>query len=488
MFMNTIERFSQVRVLCVGDVMVDRFVSGSVSRISPESPVPIFLIGESRRVAGGAGNVARNVAALGGAVTLVGVAGSDDEGVSLREALSDIPRLTDAIQVSASRYTTIKTRFVAHGQHILRTDSEDSTGLDPSLETDLLDAVVRLLPRHDVLLLSDYAKGVLTDRVVSGAIAAARALHLPVVVDPKCKRLTKYRGATVVTPNAKEAEEATGIDVMSDTAEAERAGRTIIERSGINSVVITRAQHGMSCISANGPAVHLSASAREVFDVVGAGDTSIATLALALGAGEELVGAARLANAAAGLVVGKRGTATVTASELEQELARLGGGKVASFSEKIMSWERMLSKAAVWRRDGLRIGFTNGCFDLLHVGHLSLLNFAREQCDRLVLGINSDASVRRLKGPSRPINAEVDRAMILAGLSDVDAVLIFEQDTPIEIISQLSPDVLVKGSDYRIDQIVGADLVIAAGGRVLTCDVVPGKSTTAIVSAIGSSL
>jgi D-beta-D-heptose 7-phosphate kinase/D-beta-D-heptose 1-phosphate adenosyltransferase len=484
--MTAIDRFSKVKVLCVGDVMADHFVSGDVTRISPESPVPVFLIGNSRIAAGGAGNVARNIVALGGAVTLVGVIGTDEAGVQLRVALASAPRLTDATVTSVTRRTTVKTRFVAQGQHILRTDREDSTPLDLDLEKEILSIVLAALPEHQVLLLSDYAKGVLTAGIVTAAIAAAKNFGIPVVVDPKSKCLDKYRGANVITPNAKEAEEATGIDVSSDESEAERAGRTIIETTGVDSVVITRAQRGMSCILRNAPAVHLAASAREVFDVVGAGDTGIATLALALGVSQDLVSAARLANAAAGIVVGKHGTATVNASELEQELAWLGRGTLAAFADKILSRDRLLAKVSVWRLDGLRIGFTNGCFDLLHVGHLSLLNFARAQCDRLVLGLNSDASARRLKGPSRPINAEIDRAMVLAGLSDVDAVVIFDEETPLDLITQLSPDVLVKGADYRMDQIVGADVVHAAGGRVLTCDIVPGKSTTSIVSAISA--
>jgi D-beta-D-heptose 7-phosphate kinase / D-beta-D-heptose 1-phosphate adenosyltransferase len=327
---------------------------------------------------------------------------------------------------------------------------------------------------------------VLTDTVIAGTIEIARALGIRIIVDPKSRRLERYRGASVITPNAGEAFDATGIEVAKDDEEAERAGRIIIERASVDCVLITRGHKGVSCIARGDAAVHFPASAREVFDVVGAGDTLVATLALALGAKEELEAASRFANVAAGVVVGKRGTATVSASELEDEIVRLSMGSLASLDAKIYSIHDLLTTVATWRRDGQKIGFTNGCFDLLHVGHLSLLNFARSQCDRLIVGLNGDGSAKRLKGPTRPINGEHDRAMVLAGLSSVNAVVIFGQDTPLETIRAISPDVLVKGADYAVEQIVGRDIVLANGGKVLTCEIVPQKSTTRVVKRISA--
>jgi len=482
--MSAIDRFAGVRILCVGDVMLDRFVSGAVKRISPESPVPVLLVGGAQAVAGGAGNVARNIAALGGKATLIGVAGADAAGADLTAALSETAGVVPRLVITPTRVTTEKTRFVAQGQHMIRADIESAEPLDAETQARLIDHIRAHVAEHDALVLSDYAKGVLSDAVVAGAIAAARELGLPIVVDPKSAKLGRYSGATVVTPNAKEALEATGIDPAADDARAEAAGRDILQRADIAAALITRAQHGMSCVPRGGEAVHLAASAREVFDVVGAGDTVVATLALALGAGEPLASAAYLANAAAGIVVGKHGTATVSASELADELLRLGEGSLDTLGDKIYAGERLLEKVAQWRREGRAVGFTNGCFDLLHVGHLAILSFARRHSGRLIVGLNSDASVRRLKGATRPINSERDRAMVLAALSAVDAVAVFDEDTPVELIRAIAPDVLVKGADYTIDKIIGADIVLANGGRVLTCDLVPGKSTTQLAQVI----
>lgn len=482
--MSIVEAFSQVRVLCVGDVMLDRFILGAVKRISPESPVPVLSIGKTQVFPGGAANVARNIASLGGRSTLIGVVGADAVAAELERALSPFDGLASALVVAPERATTEKVRFVSQGQHLLRADQEDSHPISPELEERVLAAVASQIDSHHVLVLSDYAKGVLTARVVSGAIALAKARHIPVIVDPKSPEMARYNGATVVTPNAKEVQAATGIDPTEDDADAVLAGGRILEHAGIESVLVTRAHRGMSLISRTAEPVHLPASAREVFDVVGAGDTVIATLALAVGAGDTLANAAEVANLAAGIVVGKRGTATVSQSELLQERARIDSGHLAGLREKILSMPQALQRVAAWRRDGQSIGFTNGCFDLLHVGHLALLGYARDHCGCLVVGLNSDASSRRLKGPTRPINCELDRAMVLAALSTVDAVVLFDEDTPIEMMAALAPDVLFKGADYALDQIVGAEGVLARGGRVLTCEMVPGKGTSAVLETV----
>jgi len=482
--MTSTERLSRVRVLCVGDVMLDRFVSGQVKRISPESPVPVLSISGSQSFPGGAANVARNVASLGGQCTLVSIVGQDSVAQELRETLERIAGIRCEFRVSVDRPTSEKIRFVANGQHMLRTDAEVTAPIDGPTAHAVIASIEELAPAHDVVVLSDYAKGLLTDELVRAVVAIALKQGLPVVVDPKSIDLQRYSGATVITPNSKEALDATGIDPTEDDLRAEEAGNAILDQAGVAAVLLTRAHRGMTLVGRGIPAVHIAASAREVFDVVGAGDTVIATLSLALGAHLELAEAARLANFAAGVVVAKRGTATVTQTELADEVLRLSGGSLQAFKDKILSRADALELARTWRRNGFKVGFTNGCFDILHIGHLAILAFARQHSGRLIVAVNSDASVRRLKEPGRPINSEADRALVLAALAVVDAVIVFDEDTPLEMIEQLSPDVLVKGADYTIDNIVGAKHVLAHGGKVLTCELVPGKSTTRVVNTL----
>lgn len=480
--MNMIDKLSQVRVLCLGDVMLDRFVSGAVKRISPESPVPVLSVQRCQTVPGGAANVARNIAALEGQCTLLSVVGDDPAGTELIAAVDSVPGVTARLLAQKGRPTSEKVRFVAQGQHMLRTDSETVESISGAMQTDLLSEVERLLPQHDVLVLSDYAKGVLTDRVVAGAISLARAIGRPTVVDPKSAVMARYCGATVITPNAKEVHDATGIEPTDSDELAVAAGELLIRDSGLESVLVTRAHRGMTLVRKDGAALHIAASAKEVFDVVGAGDTVVATLALSLGAGHDLADAARLANTAAGVVVGKRGTATVSQTELRDALQQAAEGGLKLLKDKIVTLSEAQQLVGGWRRDGYTVGFTNGCFDILHIGHLSILNFAKARSGRLVVGVNTDASVQRLKGPSRPINAEDDRALLLAGFAAVDAVVLFDEDTPKRVIEALEPDVLIKGGDYTVETIVGADVVLARGGRVEICDLVPGRSTSRIIA------
>lgn len=479
--MTDLPDFDAVRVLCVGDVMLDRFVHGRVSRISPESPVPIIQVGATESVPGGAANVGRNISALGGRCTLVGAVGRDPVGGELAALLSACGRIDPVLVIDTSRPTIEKTRFVAHGQHLLRADREEAGDVSAEAGRDIVARIAERIAAHDVLILSDYAKGVLTDAVIAAVIDLARRAGVPVVVDPKSARLGRYAGATVVTPNATEATLATGIDITED-ADAERAGRAALDASGIENILLTRSERGMTLVSRDGHAAHLPASAREVFDVVGAGDTVVATVALCLAAGLELGEAARVANAAAGLVVGKHGTATVNRTELADELSRLSRIGLSPSLVKVVTTDHAMLQREQWERDGLTVGFTNGCFDILHVGHVSILEFARAQCDRLIVGVNSDASVARLKGPTRPINREDDRSRILGAFGFVDAVVVFDDDTPYKLIAQLQPDVLVKGSDYTVEQVIGHDIVQARGGRVVTFDLVPGRSTTGIIA------
>jgi D-beta-D-heptose 7-phosphate kinase/D-beta-D-heptose 1-phosphate adenosyltransferase len=482
--MTTTDKFSEIRVLCIGDVMLDRFISGHVKRISPESPVPILSISGSTSSPGGAANVARNVASLGGRCTLVSAVGQDAAARELLDTLRQIKGVDCRLCVDAERGTTEKTRFVAQGLHMLRADMEMTVPISPRTAKEVFETVDSLAPAHDVMVLSDYAKGLLTHELVRACVEIGKKHHLPIVVDPKSVDLERYSGATVITPNSKEVLDSTGIDPTDEDDLAAQAGRAILASAGVDAVLLTRAHRGMTLVSAGLPVVHLEASAREVFDVVGAGDTVIATLSLALGASGDLVESARLANIAAGVVVGKRGTATVTQTELADEVLRLSHGNLQSLRNKIMSREDAVKLARTWRKNGHRVGFTNGCFDILHVGHLAILAFSRQNCGRLIVAVNSDASVKRLKGAGRPINSQNDRAMVLAALWAVDSVVMFDEDTPLEIIREVNPDVLIKGADYAIETIVGASHVLSYGGKVLRCDLVPSKSTSQLVTVL----
>lgn len=470
------DAFSGKTVLVLGDVMLDRFVYGAVDRISPEAPVAVIAIERETTMLGGAGNVARNVAALGGKAVLAGLVGDDDAGKAVAALVEREPGLESALAVDPSRRTTEKTRYVAASHQMLRADREDRHPADQAL---VLAAFEAALPAADVVVLSDYAKGVLTPEVLTAAIAAARAASKPVIVDPKSRDLSRYDGATVIKPNRREAAEATGVTGAGDEA-AEAAGEAILSAApNLSAALVTRGAAGMTLSQRGAAHVHLPASALEVFDVSGAGDTVAATLALSLAAGADLPAAARLANAAAGLVVAKLGTDVVTAAELKAVLAGAHGDPG---QEKIAGRERMLEIVAGWRARGLKVGFTNGCFDLLHPGHVSLLAQAKAACDRLVLGLNTDASVQRLKGPTRPVQKEDARAAVLASLSAVDLVTLFDEDTPLELITAIKPEVLVKGADYTVETVVGSDVVLANGGRVVLADLKAGQSTTALIA------
>lgn len=475
-----VDRLAGVRVALAGDVMLDRFVYGAVDRISPEAPVPVLRVSQERVMPGGAGNVARNLAALGAEVEFLSVTGDDEAGVELKAALG-AEAVSSSLVAMPGRETTVKMRFVAMGQQMLRVDRETSAPLAADEAARFSTALCGSLKGKDVLVLSDYGKGVLTPAVLADAIAAARAAGLPVVVDPKGSDYARYAGADVITPNRKELGEATGAAVETDE-EITVAARKLIAAHGIGAVVVTRAQAGMSVVTAN-DVTHLKAEAREVFDVSGAGDTVVSTLAVALGRGIALTEAASLANSAAGIVVGKVGTAVVHAQELA---AKLRARELSALEAKLAGLESARDIVEGWRSRGLSVGFTNGCFDLLHPGHVTLLDKARSLCDRLVVGLNSDASVKRLKGEERPVQTELARATVLAALQSVDLVVVFEEDTPARVIEALRPDLLVKGGDYKISEIVGADFVQANGGRVEIVDIVPGFSTTSTIARLGA--
>jgi D-beta-D-heptose 7-phosphate kinase/D-beta-D-heptose 1-phosphate adenosyltransferase len=463
--------------------MLDRFVYGSVDRISPEAPIPVVNVARFVDMAGGAGNVARNVAALGARVSLLGVVGDDAAARDLRTQLSAAPTIDVHLITDASRPTSLKTRYVADGQQVMRADRESRAPIPADIERRLLDALLTLLPGAQIVVLSDYAKGVLSDDVTRSAIDAARGAGLRVIVDPKSKNLGRYRGATVLTPNRLELQQAWGQECRSEE-EIVRGARHFLQQDICEIMIVTRGKDGMSVIAANDPAVHLPTAARQVFDVSGAGDTVVASIALGLAAGGDYAQAAAIANVAAGIVVGKQGTATVTTGDMLAALAPFAG---RNDPQKIFSLDSVLSVVRGWREQGFKIAFTNGCFDLLHPGHISLLEQARRSADRLIVGLNADLSIRRLKGPNRPVQGEVARATVLAAIKSVDAVVIFSEDTPIHLIEVLEPDVLVKGADYTVGTVVGADLVLRKGGKVLLADLLAGHSTTETVKRVATT-
>jgi D-beta-D-heptose 7-phosphate kinase / D-beta-D-heptose 1-phosphate adenosyltransferase len=481
--LDLLGNFHSARVLVFGDVMLDRFVYGSVERISPEAPIPVMSVERVHDMLGGAANVARNVATLGGTAILVGVVGEDAVAATMNNELAAIPTIQAHLIGDPSRPTTIKTRHVADRQQILRSDVESKAPLNASAAQAVLERYRSLLADADVVILSDYAKGVLSEPVVAEAIRAARAAGKVVLVDPKAKSFAKYRGASILTPNKHELEVACGHDCSSD--EQVLAGaRAILAQAACTAVVITRGKAGMSVVHQDGSAEHIRTVAKEVYDVSGAGDTAVATMGLGLAHSADIIHVVRLANAAAGVVVGKYGTASVTAGEI---IARLGLSEEGQASSKYFSLDSVQQLVARWREMGHRIAFTNGCFDLLHPGHISLLTQAKQSADRLVVGLNSDLSVRRLKGPERPVQSEVARATVLASLKFVDAVVIFGEDTPLQLIDALAPDVLVKGADYSVATVVGADLVQQRGGKVLLAQLLPSHSTTNTIQRIAAT-
>ena len=472
---------SQQTVLVVGDLMLDRFVYGDVGRISPEAPAPVIAVKREETTPGGAGNVALNIAGLGARCILVSVIGDDDAGRTLSETFGLTGGQIDArLVLDTGRPTTQKARFVSeqHSTHLLRADWEETHALPKHCEDEIITNALKALPSCGALVLSDYGKGVLAPHVVEKLITEARKLKKPVIVDPKNHDYTAYKNATLITPNRAELSNAAH-KVLRKTDEIVKAAGELIARATLDAILVTRSEDGMTLVRAKGDAVHIPSHPVKVRDVSGAGDTVVATLATMLAMSTDLEAATRAANAAAAVVVGKRGTAAVNFIEMR---AVLVPSALRAHDEKIARDPKVLDERLdEWRKAGLRIGFTNGCFDLIHPGHLRVLAGARAACDRLVVGLNSDASTRRLKGPSRPIQDEVARAEVLAALEATDLVVIFDEDTPLELIRRVKPQVLVKGGDYTREQVVGHEIVEAAGGEIVIVETLPERSTTRLV-------
>jgi D-beta-D-heptose 7-phosphate kinase/D-beta-D-heptose 1-phosphate adenosyltransferase len=464
----------EVTVAVLGDFMLDETWIGTVSRIAPEAPIPLLALSSMSRRAGGAGNVIENLSALGARVVPLGAIGPEEEGAWLKNRLLSLPGSAGHVAVDPLRTTPVKRRMVSDGRQLLRVDQELPAGLLPATESELLDAAMAACETVDIFLFSDYAKGTLSPRLMSTLLAETRRRGIRSLVDPKGSDYGRYRGASVVTPNRKELETVTG-QALREKSSVSVLGEQLRKELELDALLVKLSEEGMLLLEGDRKPVHVAARAREVFDVTGAGDTVLAMLGLALGAGLPLAEAAAVANRAAGAVVGKVGTAAVHWADLLETTSNAP-------DDKRLDWSHLNSVVATLKKAHRRIVFTNGCFDLLHPGHVKLLTDARRLGDVLFVGLNSDASVKRLKGESRPILSELDRAQVLGGLDAVDFVTIFEEDTPERLIECVKPDILVKGGDYTEDTVVGARFVKSYGGRIALIPLVEGRSTTSMVS------
>lgn len=478
---NFVQAMTEQAVLVIGDIMLDQFVYGDVDRISPESPVPVLKIKRETLMLGGAGNVVSNLRGLGVKPHIIAIVGEDDSGDRIRALLSEHNASDEMLLTHTDKPTTIKTRYLAGHQQLLRTDREDIVALDAAQEAQILDNVKTLIPNIGAIILSDYGKGLLTDKVIAAIINMAKGSNVPVLVDPKGTDYSRYSGATGVTPNKKELSEAANGMAVGTDEEVEITTNYLIEKSGIETVFATRSADGLTVAQRQKQAVHIPTKKIDVYDVSGAGDTVIAVIASTLAAGANVVQAGHIANIAGSIVVAKVGTAPVRQDELLLALSDEKAG-----NHNICNWNEAKDKMEQWQARGLKVGFTNGCFDILHYGHVSYLDDARTRCDRLVIGLNSDASVSRLKGPERPVNDEQARAHVIAALQSADMVVMFgdnpeDDDKPVNLVGYLKPDIYIKGGDYTIDQLPEAQVVQSYGGTVDIMPLYEGHSTTGTI-------
>ena len=473
---------SKKSILVIGDVMLDRYLMGNVNRISPEAPVPVVLLKQSEDRAGGAANVAANLRGLGLPTQIIGCVGEDVTGIILKKIIAVSGIGTDNIMTSKSRPTVSKTRVMSGNQQIVRIDDESAALFNDEEMITLLNNVAEALnTKPAMVILSDYAKGVLSDSACKSIIEQCKKLKIPVIADPKGRDYSKYKGASTLTPNKKETAEACDIDI-NETESLLKAAEILKNKLELDFLAVTRGEEGISLID-NNQIQHIPATAKKVFDVSGAGDTVIATLAAGLVHGLNPHDALQLANIAAGIVVGKVGTVPVTQTELLKTLVSEDG---QSQTDKICDLTQLTELVSRWKSNHQKIVFTNGCFDLLHAGHVTYLEAAKKTGDKLILGLNTDRSVSALKGPTRPVVHEGDRARVLAALASVDAVILFDEDTPLHLIDAIRPNVIVKGDDYSEEQVVGGTEVKSWGGVVKLIPLVQGRSTSNIIKKLGS--
>ncbi|MFP4314482.1 MAG: D-glycero-beta-D-manno-heptose-7-phosphate kinase, partial [Alphaproteobacteria bacterium] len=494
-------------VLVIGDIMLDRFVYGQVDRISPESPVPVLSITREDKMLGGAGNALGSLKGLKTDAYIISVIGADQQGDLIKREVESLGSESCYLVQDKNRPTTIKTRYLAGHQQLLRSDFENKTPISADVEKQVLDHAQSLMPKMKAVLVSDYGKGLLTPSLLAEIMQLAKAQDIRVIVDPKGNDYSIYEGAYAVTPNKKELAEATGNMPVSSDKDIVAASQSLIEKAGISCVVATRSAEGMSIIEkakANDP-LHLRTTAKEVFDVSGAGDVVIATIAAGLASGADISHAAALANIAGGIAVSKVGTAPIRQKELLDVLADEQVTKMAStpvmgvhatdriLQAPLADFDEALEQVRRWRARGLKIGFTNGCFDILHFGHVSYLNQARAHCDRLIIGLNTDLSVKALKGNDRPVHDEQSRAAVLGALGAVDMVVLFggqnkeDDQTANALILRLEPDIYFKGGDYKKDDIPETPMVERYGGAVKILSVFEGHSTTGSIKKINAA-
>lgn len=465
------EKFQNARVLCIGDIMLDHFVYGTVERISPEGPIPVLKLERDTYMLGGVGNVIANLSSMGVKTSLVSMVGQDESAAFIREKLSELGIEDSGLVIADDRPTSLKTRYISAGQQLLRTDREKVMPVTGGLRSAALAQIDKMLDEVDIIVLSDYGKGMLDKDICAHVIASGK----PVIVDPKGRDYSMYRGAYLITPNKSELAEASAMPTQTDD-EVINAAEHVMKTCGVQNILATRSQDGMTVISTTQDPVHIATDVREVYDVSGAGDTVVAAMAAMLASGAKLQEAAQMANIAGGIVVGKVGTAVVTVSDMEKQM--LDSDRMSP----LITMEEALEQVARWKKNGVKVGFTNGCFDLLHPGHVSLLKQAKSRCDRLIVGLNTDASVKRLKGEERPVQNEVSRTTVLQALSAVDMVVLFDEETPLKMIESLSPDLLVKGADYTIEEVVGAEHVMSYGGEVYLAKLEDGQSTSSMIA------
>jgi D-beta-D-heptose 7-phosphate kinase/D-beta-D-heptose 1-phosphate adenosyltransferase len=489
-----VQNLGQPRVLVVGDLMLDRYVWGDAERISQEAPVILLHADRREERLGGASSVATLLRALGARVMLAGVVGADGNGERVRQMLLDLGVDTEAVLSDPDRPSTVKERYIGRAQHrhpqqMIRVDYEVREPLSAARERELCHAITRQMRRADIVLVSDYDKGVCTPGVLAATITTARALDLRTVADPiRGRDYRKYHGCSAITPNRLEAGLAAG-RVLNTTDEALAAAAQLREQLDLEAAVVTLDRDGMALAHRDGRREVFPTRPRAVYDITGAGDMVMSVLGMALAAGADYDPAIRLANVAGGLEVEKIGVATVTRDEILADLLHAGGGRpeFGPGLEKLRTRETLARELDGRRRLGQKVAFTNGCFDVLHAGHVQYLREARAQADVLVVGLNSDASVRALKGPGRPVHAADARALVLGSLEAVDYVTIFDEPTPLELIRAVRPDVLVKGADYRREEVVGAEFVEGSGGRVHLAQLREGYSTTRVLQMLGAA-
>ncbi|MBQ7456125.1 MAG: D-glycero-beta-D-manno-heptose 1-phosphate adenylyltransferase [Desulfovibrio sp.] len=485
---NAMEPTFRKRILVIGDTMLDHYTETTVRRISAEAPVPIATVAKEWDVPGGAANVAKNLACLGCSVTLIGVRAKDAHGIVLQDLLEESQIIAPSLVVN-DRPTITKNRIISNGQQLLRLDTEINRPLPPDIVPRVLAAIENALPWAEAVICSDYGKGLLgspveRETIVSFVIKRCQEAHIPVCIDPKGHDWTQYAHATCITPNTHEL--AAILNRQNQPFEdLIQPAKHLMNDLSLRALLVTRGPQGMSLLEGDGVTT-IATKAREVSDVSGAGDTVIAVFCAALAEGFSFEQAATIANRAAGIVVGRVGTSPIHREELLQAISHNPlKESLTSLGEKILSRERLFELVHQWRQMGQSVVFTNGCFDLVHPGHVKLLHEAANQGDKLIVAINSDASVKRLKGPNRPIQSEQARALVMASMERVDAVVVFEEDTPLPLIAAIKPDVLVKGGDYTPETVVGSDVVLGCGGRIHLVDLAKGFSTTDIVATIG---